>query len=150
MKFSDLLAQIGQAGAVAAQQASEYSRNRLLRHFKDADPETVTLKIDGRDVEVPTFALSRSGGLDLDELRVEFETSVEVDENGHEEQQHTHTPRCDIDVNLKRGLFRQATHAKVRATFKMGAAPEALSQIEDRLNQQLREALSNGGQRHDT
>ena len=139
MKLSEFLAQIGHSGAVAAREAAEYSRHRLLGHFENGKPKTKKLKIGDTEVDVPTFVLSRSGGLDLHELHVEIETNISIDEA----QGITDTPQCKIDVGLKKGLFSRSTHAKVRAIFQMGPPPEALSQIEDKLNQALMEELRN-------
>ena len=139
MNLSEFLAQIGHSGTVAAREAAEYSRRRLLGHFKEGEPKTKRLKICDTEVDVPTFILSRSGGLDLHELHVDIETSISIDEA----QSIADVPQCQIDVGLKKGLFKKSTHAKVKAIFRMGPPPEALSQIEDKLNQALMEELRN-------
>ena len=149
MRLSEFLAEIGRAGGIAAHAASQYSEERLLGHCtfqkdqKSYKPDTIGIIIDGKVIPVPRYVLSRAGGLDLGQLKVEFEATVDLDSaaRGHDPKAETNSPDTKIGVRFKRGLFRNDTHVKVEATFTMGPPPEAAEVVADRLNEILREAI---------
>ena len=146
MFLADFLAEIGRAGGEAARAASEYSEHRLLRLFnwdkvtKTLTPQTVNLRLGGAVIPVPRYALSRAGGLDLDELKVEFEATVDLN-TIVTARGKVRRPDTKVGVRFKKGLFRNDTHVKITASFKMGSPPEASELVADRLNEEIRTAI---------
>lgn len=145
MKFSEVLAQLGNAGAIAARAASDYSLQRLRDAFEDHDgvlkPKVLKLELGQEEpVDIPEYSLVRPGGLDLDELRVEFEVEADFSQIG-ESQMDSAIHVDQVQIKPKRGLLQRNTHMTVTCVFKMGPRPEAAEVVNDQLVDHLREKI---------
>ena len=88
MKLDEFLAEIGRAGAIAARSANEHVENRFRQMCEEEDgvhtPIYIKLKLEENKepIKIARYALSSCRSLDLESLDVEFETSLEIVDDG--------------------------------------------------------------------
>ena len=158
MQLSDIVAELGRAGAKAVQMVSAY-QEMLLENSFDRDekgvlqPKMVQLEISpGVLINVPRYALKRTRGIDMERLSFEFDATVSLNEKdnpGDGESEvlnetipaETVVPASRIDMTLKKGLFTRQSHMKVKVSFLMDDPPEATEVLRDKFNEMLRNQL---------
>ena len=149
MKLHEFLAEIGRAGAKAADAAHGSVESWFRQHCDELDdgtlvPKTIDMELNIGAVTlsapIPEVCLTNPPNLDMSTLDVEFETMldlqrVEVDSSNGD------VPPADVRVELKKGLTKAETLARVKAQFKLGEPPEAMEVLRDRLVDLVRDQL---------
>ena len=141
MKLAQLLAEIGRAGSIASGASIAHYRQRLEESCSQSrggvlKPDTVKLKIDGKTVQMPKFALLPPGAMELRRLSVEFESDVSLDFSDEAETQQS------VMLELKKGLGKRRTTFKVNAEFERGEPIEAVERLKETAAQMLTEQLT--------
>ena len=158
MKLAAFLRQVAAAAAAARERAAD----RALRNFRKQagsdvlEPKTVKLRLpDGRLVKAPKMALTKPSTMLLREMEIEFETSVDVDDESKGKaadvfegkladmpsEDGSAIPMTGLTISLKRGLFRRQMGIRVRAKFAVDDAPEGVSVLQESMNAAIRTQL---------
>jgi len=99
------------------------------------DFQTIDLRIGENVQSAPLFGLTNRRGMDLDKMRIEFATNVDLSESGLVGSDGvTVEGNPHIGIGLTRGLFQRGTEVKVTAEFKLAEDVETLEAIRDKLN----------------
>ena len=146
MKLGEFLKYLGRTVVECARLAGTYTEERIERHSEPVEggayrPRTLDLDLGGdKPVAIDRYALSNHKGMDLDEIRFDFETSVDL--RGAAPDDGDTLEPTEIELHMRTGLLRRSTVIKVGCVFKTTDAPEAAHIVVDRMNENLREQLS--------
>jgi len=143
MSLHELLAEIGRAGAIASEACRRAVIERFQSTFEDGKPKTIEVDMGGEGpIEVPIAALMPMHTLDLDHLKVSFETEVTLPRKQEASPDSKEpVPPAELSLDMRKGLGKNSTHFTVDAVFKMGEAPETVEALRDHLTQLVREKL---------
>ena len=140
ISLSEFLSSIGRAGTTAAQAAAVHNQDIFRSHFKKGKdgvlvPRMVAFEIDGRQVEVPAVSLVPNKRLELERIKVEFESEVDLTPEGTiRGGKLVSRGNPELELSLKNGLFKASTRIQVVATFVAADEPEAAEKLRDRIN----------------
>lgn len=156
MTFRDLLVLIGRAGAEAhAEAADAATAHRIRRHFETREEDgvnvartfPVAIDADQPPIRVPTFLFDLPERLQLREFEIELETDIRLPRPALA-RAAAEASECDdgempeIEVGLTRGMNEQRSHVQIKAKFGLGPPTEAVSQLQQTMNDELRARLA--------
>ena len=147
MTLGEFLKYLGRTVVECSRLAGTYTEERIERHSEPITgntfrPRTLDLDLGGdKPISVDRYALSNHRGMDLDEIKFDFETSVDM--RGSEPDDRDTLEPSELELHMRTGLLKRSTVIKVSCKFKTSDAPEAAHIVVDRMNERLREQLSN-------
>ena len=145
MKLDDLTGILSDAVEKAANTAEQLALERLDFYFEDPDPddddETLVprcfvVKIGDEKTKVPYLGVVKLEPIKVGTIK--FKLSTDLDLSGHEDADG----KTNINVSLKKGLFKNSSHLEIEAEFTSGETPEALAQIQDKFNDMVAKKLA--------
>lgn len=134
MRLADFIAKIGQAGVEASRAVERHSRERLEEAFVEncdgvLEPKTITVKLNGEEVEVPIISLLPMKRPDLSKLRARFSSTVSLDDG------------CTMHNSW--GLLKKAVDIDVVLEFVAEDNAESTELLRDHVNKELSVKLGN-------
>ena len=146
MKLSDLTGILSEAVSESIKAAEGEILERIHFYFEDPDPnddddETlvprcILIKIGSETIKFPLLAMGNLKPVDVDTFK--FKLVTDLDLSGHE----TKDGDANINVSLKKGLFKNTSHIEIEGSFKGGETSEAFSQMQDKFNDMIAKALA--------
>ena len=77
LNIEELVSGLLEAALVASSISERQHINAMRNYFDDkGNPKTTSVKIQGKDVEVPLYILADHSSIGLDELDIEFEANL--------------------------------------------------------------------------
>lgn len=145
MKLSDLTQILGDAAAAPERAQMQEITERIKFFFHDPDPddddETLELrylhiKIGDKKIRYPLLLMGSLTPINTKKTR--FKLATDLDLSGHEDKEG----KPEIEISLKKGLFKNASHIEIEGEFEGAAQPEAFSQLQDKYNDLIADALA--------
>jgi len=140
LKIEELVSGLLEAALVASNLSERQHINSLRHYFDDeGNPETTSVKIQGKDVVIPLYILADHSSIGLKELEIEFEANLNFGgetsslkksllgifkKEGYDEH---NIDGIQVD-NQKSG---DGTTAKIKVIFKNDTKPEMVSRLVD-------------------
>ena len=137
--LGDFLEHLADAVNLARDHCAKANIENLKEYLEQKDGEdffrfrSVPVQIGGELIHVPLYGLSPQGHLDLDHLKIEFDTVINIDTSQPAVIEAEHgNPK--FSLTLSRGLLSRGTEMKVKASFNLKEPCETAEQIRDKLN----------------
>ena len=134
--LQEFISRMGQAGIEASKACEEYGRKRLEDLCtKEGDkfvPKIAKIRVGERDIEVPLICLMAPTRVDIEEFKVAFKTSVELDKDGQ------------AKMSGHVGLLKKSLEVDAEIIFKVQDSVEGVELIREKLDKRLSEELGNG------
>ena len=136
LTLKELLRSIAQEAIDMAQVCAQHTQERLKGCFEeDGTPKTIKLKVDEKEIEVPTLLFVPQGSLLPDELDLELESDLVLSNEQASE------PEKRFFFTLRKTKALPTGHMKIRVLLKRQDQYEATEQLRDRLNADLHNTL---------
>ena len=151
MKLSDITELLSKAATAPQHAEIQEIIDRLEFFFKREDSEEsddiddieksvfkpvyINFVIGEHTIKYPLLLLGTLTPVDTKIVKFSLETDLDlendVDEDGNPQ----------IQVSLKKGLFKNSSHLKIEGEFERGRQPEAFHQLQDKYNNLIAKAL---------
>ena len=142
LNIEELVSGLLEAALVASSISERQHINALRNYFDDkGNPKTTSVKIQGKDVEIPLYILADLSSIGLDELDIEFEANLNFGgepsslkksllgifkKKGYDE----HNIK-DIQVDNQSKSSDNGSTARIKVKFKNDTKPEMVSRLVD-------------------
>mgnify|MGYP006129273955 CR=1 FL=1 len=142
LNIEELVSGLLEAALVASSISERQHINALRNYFDDkGNPKTTSVKIQGKDVEIPLYILADHSSIGLDELDIEFEANLNFGgepsslkksllgifkKEGYDE----HNIK-DIQVDNQSKSGDNGSTARIKVKFKNDTKPEMVSRLVD-------------------
>jgi len=147
LKIEELVSGLLEAALVASNLSERQHINSLRHYFDDAgNPETTSVKIQGKDVVIPLYILADHSSIGLEKLEIEFDARLNFGGTNtsslkksllgiFKKKGHTEHNIKEILVDSDGG--KRSTTAKIKVTFKNDKKPEIVSRLVDKYIQTI-------------
>jgi hypothetical protein len=142
LNIEELVSGLLEAALVASSISERQHINTMRNYFDDkGNPKTTSVKIKGKDVEIPLYILADHSSIGLEELDIEFEANLNFGgepsslkksllgifkKKGYDEH---NIKGIEVD-NQSRSSGKGST-AKIKVKFKSDTKPEMVSRLVD-------------------
>lgn len=142
LNIEELVSGLLEAALVASSISERQHINAMRNYFDDkGNPKTTSVKIQGKDVEIPLYILADHSSIGLDELDIEFEANLNFGgepsslkksllgifkKEGYDE----HNIK-DIQVDNQSKSGDNGSTARIKVKFKNDTKPEMVSRLVD-------------------
>lgn len=145
MKLTDLTQLLGEAATAPERAQMQEITDRIKFFFEDPDPndDDDTLELKYLHIKIGNvtirYPLLLMGTLNpINTKRTRFKLATDLDLSGHEDKDG----KPEIKISLKKGLFKNASHLEIEGEFEGAPQPEAFSQLQDKYNDLIADALA--------
>ena len=147
LKIEELVSGLLEAALVASNLSERQHINSLRHYFDDeGNPETTSVKIQGKDVVIPLYILADHSSIGLEKLEIEFDARLNFGDTNtsslkksllgiFKKKGHTEHNIKEILVDSDGG--KRSTTAKIKVTFKNDRKPEIVSRLVDKYIQTI-------------
>ena len=148
MKLSDITAILSKAAAAPQHAEMQEILERLEFFFKREDsdesediedsvfkPVYINFVIGKHTIKYPLLLLGTLTPVDTKIVKFSLETDLDLESDADEDG------NPEINVSLKKGLFKNSSHLKIEGEFEGGRQPEAFHQLQDKYNNLIAKAL---------
>ena len=141
LNIEELVSGLLEAALVASSISERQHINAMRNYFDDkGNPKTTSVKIQGKDVDIPLYILADHSSIGLDELDIEFEANLNFGgeasslkksllgifkKKGYDEH---NIDGIQVDNQSKSG---DGSTAKIKVKFKNDTKPEMVSRLVD-------------------
>ena len=136
--LEEFISRIGEAGVEASKACEEQARKRI-ESLCDIDsdgnliPKTISIQVGDEMIKVPLLSLIAPTRVDIESLKVRFQTTVQIDNSG----------KPNISSHI--GLLKRGVKVDAEIVFKADDSVEAVELLRDRTNKILSQKLEAAG-----